>query len=299
MKQLLTLFLLLPMVLFSQSWDLDLGGYYFFDKVELEERVSEFSFDVALPNTMDTVLRQTIRSSSASGSIFVSRPSLSIGVGRTTEVSDRFSYRLGGGMMLRSMNLRDTFDFFGSEVLSEELVAVDNNPPLSTFGSTCDRFTNDFNDIGPLDRTELINVYYLRLGAEASYVVSQDLFSLIGGIELRTPLFSLRQNERVLLNREEIEDETVCTYAFDLFQDRSGNAFRNANFSINIGGIFTIDESIKVQIGLSQELQGMFAYPPTSFQQNQDVLTPREVFVKIRYAFGEGHRQPHLPADSK
>ena len=299
MKQLFPLLSFLSLALSSltlsaQSWDVEVGGYYLLNGDVLEQRDFEFALASPLITTVDSVLSQTIRTSNLSGSSFSSRASLSIGVGRVKEINERFSYRLGGGLMLRSLSRRDTFEFLSSEVLSEEVVPLESTP--ITFGTLCDAFTNSFDDILPVDPAETVRATFLSLNASLIYDINEVL-SLTGGLEFKTPLFTLRSRELANIDIDEGQGETVCTWEREEIHDTSGNNFRNSNFAVNLGAIYNVSKEVSIQLGVSRDLRDMFSFEPNEVIATQQ-LNATEAFIKIRYQF-KGSDNPISSGESR
>ena len=192
--------------------------------------------------------------------------------------------------MVRSLTRRDSFEFISSEVISEEVVAIDMLPPI--IGTTfCDVFTNSTLDLGELNRDELVTVTYLSLNASLSYEVKKDLFYITGGVEFKTPIFSLREREIATFSSEDFQGETQCTWERRQLIDRTGNNFRNSNLALNVGLNYKVAERILIQVGISRDVADMFVFEPNESNFITDRLTAAEAFLKLKYQIPSAQNQ--------
>ena len=265
MKQLqLTFLFLLPIVLFSQSWDIELGSSYLLNGNQLQTIESRF------PKFTESGLSyQTIIATYRFGPIYSNRASLSIGGGWTKEISSRFSFRLGGGLFVRSLDRLDNFDPTSRQVIIEE---------TSSFSSLLKIIGDcEFVSVSPAELGESnLTVNYLTFSASTIYEVVDEKFSLTAGVEYRRPLS--QPTQQVLdFDREEELGEVTCTFHRD--EVDNPDYINENNFALNIGGIYKVNEKWNLELGVSRDLNNIFRslFPAE--------LRATELFLKVRYQF--------------
>ena len=277
MKRLQIIFLLLfPIALFSQSWDIEVGSNYLLNGNQLQTLESEFTEDIE--SDSGTFSTQTILWRRREGPIYSTKASFSLGAGWTKEVIDRFSFRLGGGLFLRSLDRLDNFEPISREVTNEEII---ENPDQS-FGLL--EYIGDCTNVivSPADLGESnLTANYLTLNLSTIYELIDEVFSLSGGIEFRTQIFEPSQQAITWFTEEQLGERSCTFHRFEVHERYE--YLSRINFAFNLGGIYRVNENWNIQLGVSRDLNNVFTDNSRGVFEND--LRATELFLKVRYQF--------------
>lgn len=158
------------------------------------------------------------------------------------------------------------FDFYNfkvernSEFPQIEIISLDTVPAPTSITTTsfftCDRWLTSTEIPLQEDVYRLAN---LTIPVKAYYSIWDGEIRFFGGGYFSTPIFANQRNTITFLDREVINNETVCSYRHETNDEKRNNDFRNINLGIITGLEYSIFDRLAVDLTYQKSFSPLFA----------------------------------------
>jgi len=281
---------LIPVVTFSQKYDVQIGGYLLLNKNHIQtfDETTTSTFPLFLQEGL--VVEQTVRQKYTRGHTFNNKGSISIGLGRTDSISSRLSYRLGIDLYNQKYKVVSEFDFIEFTVLSSDTLLSEDDNPLITGFNDCDVIETPIEEvfIAEEDRGKSYNVYQLGLSGQLKYSLIKNKLDIGLGLNLRTPLHSNISERLITRTTREENGLTICNHEQILFEDKSGNYLRNLQLGGSLSLDYSLGNNLIISAGIINSFSDYHSYGEvTNIGQSTGLATQpsikmREAFIRVR-----------------